>query len=105
MLRTHGRSEIWSRKATVRALRLELERLGARLRVLRLERGLSMETAAEKAGLDVTSVGRLERGRTNVTFAVLLTLARTYRISVDDIFRDHPPRAVNPRPIKKRPRS
>lgn len=97
----HGRSEIWSRRATVRTLRLELERLGARLRAIRVERRLSIETAAEKAGLDETSVGRLERGQTNVTFGVLVALAIVYRITVDDIFRDHPLQAVNPRPVKK----
>ena len=96
---------MWNRRATVRALRLEQERLGARLRALRLERELTLERVAEKSGLNPTYVARLERGGSNATLGVLVALARTYKISVDDVFRDHPLQAVNPRPVKKRPRT
>ncbi len=93
---------MWNRRATVRALRVEQERLGSRLRALRLERELTIERAAEKSGLNPTYVARLERGGSNATLGVLVALARTYRIAVDDIFRDHPLQVVNPRPVKKR---
>jgi transcriptional regulator with XRE-family HTH domain len=93
---------MWNRRATVRALRVEQERLGARLRALRLERELTIERAAEKSGLNATYVARLERGGSNATLGVLVALAKVYRITVDDIFRDHPLQAVNPRPTTNR---
>jgi transcriptional regulator with XRE-family HTH domain len=86
----------------VRAIKREQERLGARLRALRVERGLTIELAAEMSGLHDGYIGRLERGTTNATLAVLVALAKAYKICVDDVFRDHPLQTVNPRPVKKR---
>ncbi len=86
-------------------MKREQERLGARLRALRVERGLTIEGAAERSGLHEGYIGRLERGSANATLAVLVALAKAFKISVDDIFRDHPLQAMNPRPVKKRPRS
>ncbi|MBA3842638.1 MAG: helix-turn-helix transcriptional regulator [Actinobacteria bacterium] len=82
-------------------MKREQERLGARLRAIRVERGLTLEGAGEKSGLHDGYIGRLERGIINPTLAVLVALAKAYRISVDDVFRDHPRQSVGPRPRKK----
>jgi transcriptional regulator with XRE-family HTH domain len=86
----------------VRALRREQEKLGGRLRALRVERGLTIERAAERSGLHDGYLGRLERGQSNVTLAVLVALAKAYSVTVDDIFRDRPPMAPNPRVLSKK---
>jgi len=53
-----------------------LARLGLRLRVLRVERELTQDQLADRAGLNRTYVSRLERGHHNVTVLILGRLAR-----------------------------
>jgi transcriptional regulator with XRE-family HTH domain len=93
---------MWNRRARERALRVEQERLGARLGAVRFERELTIERAAEKSGLNATYVARLERGGSNATLGVLVAFAKMYRITVDDIFQDHRFQHVNPRPTTSR---
>lgn len=55
---------------------MEWEKLvGANIRRLRKERGLSQETLAGEAGLAMRHLGRIERGEGNPTVAVLGRLA------------------------------
>lgn len=48
---------------------------GQRVRRRRLERGLTQEQLAAKAGLHWTFVGQVERGRRNITLHNILKLA------------------------------
>ena len=50
--------------------------LGENIRRIRLAKGLTQEALAADAGLDLTYLGGIERGRRNPTVDVLLRLAK-----------------------------
>jgi transcriptional regulator with XRE-family HTH domain len=54
----------------------ELAALGARLRALRVDRGMTQEDLAGAAGLHISYVGQIERGERNLSYKNLLRLAR-----------------------------
>ena len=90
---THGRSELWDRRAVVEAVRLERKRLGTILRAIREKRTLTQEQAAEKAGLHPKHIVRIEGGLANVTRATLVALAAAYGTTLRDFFTDRGRRA------------
>lgn len=59
---------------------------GARVRELRLERGLSQEQFALIADLDRTYVSGIERGRRNPTLDVLDQIAGALKVALRDLF-------------------
>jgi transcriptional regulator with XRE-family HTH domain len=61
---------------------------GARVRELRLARGLSQERLAELAGLHRTYVSSLERGRRNVGLDNILDLAAALDVPAARLFQD-----------------
>ena len=61
---------------------------GARVRSLRLTRGLSQEQLAERAGLHRTYLSSLERGHRNVGLDNILDLAEALGIPPADLFRE-----------------
>jgi DNA-binding XRE family transcriptional regulator len=66
-----------ARSATVSAPRSpDHQALGAAIRELREERGLSQEELGFRAGLHRNYVGGCERGEINLSFAVMLQLTR-----------------------------
>lgn len=54
----------------------ELVALGARVRALREEAGMTQEALGRAAGLHWTYIGQVERGERNVTYLSLLKIAR-----------------------------
>lgn len=55
----------------------DLARLGAHLAMMRKSvRGLTITEASHAAGINASTLGELERGRTNVTYVVLMRIAR-----------------------------
>lgn len=58
-------------------------KFGDQLRLARLERRLTQDQLAERAGLHRTYIGHLERGRCSPTLATLERLARA--LDLDDI--------------------
>jgi transcriptional regulator with XRE-family HTH domain len=60
---------------------MEWEKIvGANVRRLRKERGLSQEALAGEAGIAMRHLGRIERGEGNPTVAVLVRLAEVMNV-------------------------
>jgi len=68
------------------------ERVGARVRELRKQRGWTLETLAERADKHYTYIGGLERGDRNVTLEVLFAVATALQVPLHELFRltEHP---------------
>ena len=61
------------------------KRFGARVRALRVERGLSQEDLAQNAGLHRTYVGGIERGERNISLVNIEKLAIALDVSVESL--------------------
>jgi transcriptional regulator with XRE-family HTH domain len=60
--------------------------LGARLRVLRQEREMTLDGLAELTGLDKGYISRLERGLKNPSIATVLRLSEALEVPVAELF-------------------
>ena len=71
---------------------------GEHVRSLRRERGLTQEVLAERSGLSVEAVGRIERGAFSPTLDTIEKLSRGLEAGFDELFRhfqdDRPDRVV-----------
>lgn len=74
--------------------------IGWNLRLLRVERGLSQERLALEAKIDRAYVGRVERGRENVTITTLEALARALEVPVASLFVAPDQHASAPKPMR-----
>ena len=63
-----------------------LKRLGARVRQLRAEQGLSQEALADATGFGRSYMSGVERGVRNPSALQLLRLAKALRVTVGDFF-------------------
>lgn len=61
------------------------ERIGARIRELRVLRELTQERLAELAGITPQHLGLVERGETNATVDVLAAIATELSVEVSDL--------------------
>jgi Predicted transcriptional regulators len=76
--------------------------VGPRLRQLREQRGLTLTDVGLSTGVAVSTLSRLESGGRRPTLELLLPLAKTYQVSLDELV-DAPPTGdprVNLRAIK-----
>ncbi|HEU4905311.1 MAG TPA: helix-turn-helix transcriptional regulator [Solirubrobacterales bacterium] len=64
-----------------------LTQLGAAIRVLREQRGLSIEALAAEAELHTVSVSRIEGGKQNPTWIALVSLATAIDVDVLELVR------------------
>lgn len=62
-----------------------LDGIGPRLRALRRDRGLTLETLAQDTGISVSTLSRLESGRRRPTLDLLIPLARAHRVALDQL--------------------
>ncbi|MER7516537.1 helix-turn-helix domain-containing protein [Streptomyces sp. NPDC126499] len=62
-----------------------------RLRDLRRRRGLTLEAAAQRAGLSPAHLSRLETGNRQPSLPMLLALARIYGTTVSELLGEVPP--------------
>jgi transcriptional regulator with XRE-family HTH domain len=72
-----------------------LEVVGPRLRALRRTRGLTLADLAARTGVSESTLSRLESGQRRATLELLLPLARTYDVPLDDLVGA--PRTGDPR--------
>lgn len=70
-------------------------RVSARLRTLRTERGLTLAQVASAAGMDASTLSRLESGARRLTLDHLPALARALGVRADDLLSA--PQPVDPR--------
>lgn len=83
-----------------------LASVGGRLRHLRRQRGLTLTEVADATGMSKSTLSRLETGQRRPTLELLLPLARTFRVPLDDLvgapaFGD-PRIRLTPRPVRGR---
>ncbi|MEV6164990.1 XRE family transcriptional regulator [Streptomyces sp. NPDC052052] len=69
----------------------ELPEVAPRLRDLRRSRSLTLEAAAQRAGLSPAHLSRLETGRRQPSLPMLLGLARIYGTTVSELLGETPP--------------
>ncbi len=62
-----------------------LDLVGSRLRRVREQRGLTLTEAAALTGMSKSTLSRLETGQRRPSLELLLPLAQTYRIPLDDL--------------------
>lgn len=62
--------------------------IGPRLKALRLERDLTLSVLAESTGISVSTLSRLESGHRRASLELLLPIASTYRLPLDDLVRE-----------------
>ncbi|MFI7664689.1 helix-turn-helix domain-containing protein [Nocardia sp. NPDC049526] len=72
-----------------------LDAVGPRLRALRRDRGTTLADLAATTGVSESTLSRLESGQRRATLELLLPLARTYDIPLDDLVGA--PRTGDPR--------
>ncbi|WP_163852429.1 helix-turn-helix domain-containing protein [Paenibacillus elgii] len=63
-----------------------LKSIGARIRDLRKERGLSQESLGEKGGFHFSYIGQIERGEKNIAILNLVKIATALEVSVTQLF-------------------
>jgi transcriptional regulator with XRE-family HTH domain len=59
--------------------------MAARLTMLRRERGLTLTAVAKDIGVTLSTLSRLESGHRRATLELLVPLARTYGVSLDEL--------------------
>ena len=62
-------------------------RFGKAVRSRRTSLGVSQEAFADMCGLDRTYVGGIERGERNVALVNIEKIARTFKVSLSELFR------------------
>ena len=77
--------------------RVELLRLGSRIRIARTALGYNQRGFAAACGLDRTYLGGVERGERNVTFSVLCMICVTLGCDVAALTGGIPELALAPR--------
>lgn len=60
--------------------------VGARIKTLRTQMGLSQVELAEKAKSQDTYIGEIERGNRNISLKMLAKVASALEVSVEDLF-------------------
>ena len=67
-------------------MRSPQQRLGTRIRQLRLKKGWTQEQLAERTNRHWTYIGGIERGERNVTLQVIADIARALGVEIQALF-------------------
>ena len=62
-----------------------LIKVGNHIRALRLSKNLSQEELAFASDLDITQIGRIERGKVNTSICVLQRIARALNVPLHEL--------------------
>ena len=63
-----------------------LEYIGAQLKRIRREKGLTQEALAEKVKIHPTYVGKIESGKNNISIITIFKISRALGVKLSDIF-------------------
>jgi transcriptional regulator with XRE-family HTH domain len=63
-----------------------LKEFGRNLRKIRLSKGMSQEDLAFEAEMDLTQIGRIERGITNTSVSLVAKLAKALKVPAKFFF-------------------
>ena len=67
------------------AIAAALDQVGARLKRLRRQRGMTLTGVAEATGISKSTMSRLETGQRRPTLELLLALSHAYRVPLGDL--------------------
>jgi transcriptional regulator with XRE-family HTH domain len=59
--------------------------IGPRLRALRRDRGMTLQALSAASGISVSALSRLESGKRRPSLELLIPLARTHRVALDQL--------------------
>ena len=62
------------------------QRVGARIKILRMNKGLTQEELSELVGINSKYLSGIERGRENPTFNTLIKLANSLHVDLGEVF-------------------
>jgi transcriptional regulator with XRE-family HTH domain len=65
----------------------DMRRLGAAIRILRVDQGLSQDELARRVRLHRTYIGAIERGEKNMTLESIGTIAKEFEISISELLK------------------
>lgn len=91
----HANLRFWQPDRMDPATEDVLGTVGPRLRALRHQRGITLAELAADTGVSESTLSRLESGQRRATLELLLPLARTYDVPLDDLVGA--PRTGDPR--------
>ncbi|MEN9549751.1 MAG: hypothetical protein RIR12_2342 [Bacteroidota bacterium] len=60
---------------------------GARVKILRQERNMTLQSLAFEAEMEISQVHRIEKGVINPTLTTLNALAKAFNITLDDLVK------------------
>ena len=63
-----------------------LKNFGANLKKLRSQRGISQEELSYQADLDISQIGRIERGKVNTSICVIQRIAKALEVEIKELF-------------------
>ena len=63
-----------------------IKAFGKRVRDLRISQNLSQEELANITDVPLSQIGRIERGEVNATISTISALAKSFKISIKDLF-------------------
>ena len=66
---------------------LEIERLGIKLKEIRLEHNLTQQTLSSLCDIDVRTIQRIEKGEQNITLKILFALSNALETDPTEIIR------------------
>ena len=62
--------------------------LGARMKAVRRECGLTLDAAAQRSGLALSTIHKIENGRVSPSYENLVRVARAYEVGIERLFSD-----------------
>lgn len=66
----------------------DFKKIGKRIKIIRIERGITQTNLAKELGISQTNMSNIECGRVSVTVQNLLKLHEILRCSMADFFKD-----------------